>query len=160
MGQKISREQLAFVSFEPYQGGFSAFFSIEGVCLEDKDPKDISLKASLVYLNSIEKMREIIQEMKMLRLKHKSLDARKAWRLADIIFQLINELGNLSLQIDNIYLHLVRDLDVKRKWLEKVVILRRYVPRENMISSSMKWSECEKGTRRIAERISAELPLH
>jgi len=68
-------------------------------------------------------------------------------------------LAELSLEIDDVYKHLVRDLGAKRKWLEKAIIFRRYLPTQDLIPQSLNWGRCEKGTRRVAERLRDGLPL-
>jgi len=60
----------------------------------------------------------------------------------------------LGLQLDSMYKHLTRDLGVKKKWLEKVIILRRYIENEEIIPQSLNWGRCEKGTRKVAKKIS------
>jgi hypothetical protein len=65
-------------------------------------------------------------------------------------------LGEAALEIEDLYAHLVRDVGAKRKWLEKAIILRRYVPREDMIPADLNWGRIEKGTRRAAEKIFSD----
>ena len=61
--------------------------------------------------------------------------------------------------MDSIYAHLTRDLDVKRKWLEKVIIFRRYIQEEAAIPKAAYWGMFEHGTRRKAEQLQAGVPL-
>ena len=58
-----------------------------------------------------------------------------------------DNLSKIDLQIDNTYYHLVRDLGVNRKWLEKVVIFRRYIQQIELIPETAIWGSFEKGTR-------------
>lgn len=150
---------LAFVSFKPDNGRFVALLPMEQLISSELDPEDLVKQAAPVYERSITKMRCLVAEIQSLRLDHKLLPARKVWQLGDAIFELRDNLQELSLQIDGLYDHLVRDLGVKRKWLEKVVILRRYLPRKDAIPESLNWGRCEKGTRRAAERLQKGLPL-
>ena len=126
---------------------------MEDVILGDDDPEVKLERAAAVYQRSITKMRELVKEIRSFRDERKPLPARKVWQLGDAIFELQHKLGELSLQVDGLYDHLVRDLGVKRKWLEKVIILRRYLPDENAIPQSLNWGRCEKGTRRVAQRL-------
>jgi len=38
-------------------------------------------------------------------------------------------------------------LGVKKKWLEKAIIFRRYVDDKNAIPKNLNWGKCEKGTK-------------
>ena len=104
-------------------------------------------------------MRSVVREIEAYRRSHTPTPARKIWELGDAIFKLNEELERVSLQIDGLYEHLVRDLTVKRKWLEKVIIFRRHLPDDNLIPESLNWGRCEKGTRKVAERLRVGQPL-
>lgn len=158
MGKEVTSNKLAFISFEPRNGHFVAFLEMEAFINSEEDPGPILMKASKLYERSVAKMRAIIEEMQATKAKHRSIPARRIWQLGDAIFKLRNDLGRLSLQIDSVYAHLSRDLRVKRKWLEKVVTFRRYLPSKELIPKSLNWGRCEKGTRRVAERLRKGLP--
>lgn len=152
--------KLAFISFEPNNDRFRAFLSIEELISSNKDPELTLRKAIKIYENSIIKMRTFIKEIQNIRNNRKHLPAYKVWQLGNAIFGLQSKLNNLSLQLDGLYDHLVRDLDVKRKWLEKIITFRRYLPDEKDIPQSLNWGRCcEKGTRRAAEKLRRGLPL-
>jgi hypothetical protein len=153
------KDKLAFISFEPVDKRFRAYLSMEELISSDKDPELTLRKSVKIYENSIIKMRTFIKEIQDIRCNHKHLPARKVWQLGNAIFELQGKLNKLSLQLDGLYDHLVRDLGVKRKWLEKVIIFRRYLPDKKAIPQSFNWGRCEKGTRRIAEKLRRGLPL-
>ena len=132
--------------------------SLDGLAVSEKNPEILLQRATKIYGKSISKMRHLLDEIDEKRTNRKPLTARKIWSLGEMIFKLRDDLARLSLQLDSLYGHLVRDLNVKRKWLEKVIILRRYLPKKSSIPTSIKWGQCEKGTRRIAERINRGLP--
>jgi len=155
----MTRDKLAFISFEPDNQRFIPFVSIDQFLSGGRDSELTLKEAADVYRHAIDVMRLLVIEIQDYRMKHKPLPAEIVWELGNSIFVLIEELKELSLQIDGVYDHLVRDLGVKRKWLEKVIILRRYVPRKNLIPNSLNWGQCEKGTRRKAERIAKGLPI-
>ena len=96
----------------------------------------------------------MLTEIKNIRANKKPLPARFIWRLGNTIFQLVDDLQKDGFQLDGVYEHLSRDLVVKRKWLEKVIILRRYISKEDLIPETLNWGKCEKGTRKIAENIA------
>lgn len=98
----------------------------------------------------VEKMKTVFIEMEALRLKHFPRQAKSMWILGDLIVGLVNKLGSINLEIDDLYAHLTRDLNVKRKWLEKVVIIRRYIDNAAIIPKNFPWSKCEKGTKKVA----------
>ena len=149
----MSMSSLTFVSFKPDNGQFVALLPMEQLISSELEPEDIVKQAAQVYKHSITKMRCLVAEIQSIRIDSKFLPARKVWQLGDAIFELKDNLEKLSLQIDGLYDHLIRDLDVKRKWLEKVIILRRYLPQKDAIPESLNWGRCEKGTRRVAERL-------
>jgi hypothetical protein len=72
------------------------------------------------------------------------------------VFKLRDDLAELRVQLDDLYAHLTRDVGPKRKWLEKAVILRRYVNAEDIIPPSLNWGRCKDGTKRIAEQLTAD----
>jgi len=149
----MKKKNLTFVSFEPTNGKYISSITLEGLFSLEDDPEPILRKASEEYKKSITAMRNILSEIEIFRKQRVKLPARKVWELGNTVFELINNLEGLSLQINGLYQHLVRDLGVKRKWLEKVLIFRRYLPCVDFIPESFNWGRCEKGTRRIAEGL-------
>ena len=154
----MTADRLGFVSFEPNNGGFRAFLPMEEVLSDDQDPKVVLDRAVKIYAKSVQKMRHIIAETENLKASRKRVPAGKMWQLGDVIFRLVEDLKKQSLQLDGVYQHLSRDLQVKRKWLEKAIIFRRYLPDQSVIPQSLNWGSCEKGTRRAAERLRRGLP--
>ena len=116
-------------------------------------------KAAGFYEHTIAAMCSLIAEMQTYKERREPIPARIMWKLGDSIFRLKNQLETLSLQLDGIYAHLIRDLGVKREWLEKVIIFRRYLLREDLIPQSLNWSRCYREIRRTAERLQKGLPL-
>ena len=155
----MNNYKLSFVSFEPINKSFRAYLSMEEFILGDKNSELTIRKAVKIYENSIIEMRTFTKEIQDFRKNRKRLPAHKIWQLGNAIFELQYNLSKLFLQLDGLYDHLVRDLGVKRKWLEKVIIFRRYLPDENVIPQSLNWGRCEKGTRRIAEKLKKGLPI-
>jgi hypothetical protein len=154
MGQEVSTPTLCFVSFEPATGAFRAYLSIHTAVAVDQDPEDLAQEAAAIYQCFIRQMRLTVKGINALRETRTPVPARKVWRLGDSVFQLVHELAELELQLDGVYDHLSRDLGVKRKWLEKVVILRRYIDDLSLIPESLNWGRLEKGTARIAKGIA------
>lgn len=159
MGKKIISNKLKFISFEPKDGRFVGFLSLEAFINSEQDLEFVLKKATHIYERSIAQMRAILADIHTARAKRANISARKIWQLGDTILTLKNDLEKLSLQIDNVYNHLARDLGVKRKWLEKVIIFRRHLPHKGLIPRSLNWGRCEKGTRRVAERLRKGLPI-
>lgn len=154
----MTSKKPAFVTIEPMDCQFTALLSIEGLLSLEGDPESLLKKAAELYERTIIEMRSLIAEMQAYRAHRKPIPARMMWKLGDTIFQLRDGLEALSLQLDDVYRHLVRDLGVKRKWLEKAIIFRRYLPSEDLIPQSLNWGRCEKGTRRVAEKLRQGLP--
>ena len=149
----MTAKELVFVTVEPSDSHFRAFLSVEGLMSMKGDPEPLLQKVAKLYENALINMGRLIADIEANRAHRKPVPARMIWELGDIIFQLRDQLEILSLQLDDLYAHLVRDLCVKRKWLEKVIILRRYLPSEDLIPQHLNWGRLEKGTRRLAEML-------
>ena len=156
----MSKNDLMLVSFKPNKEHFMAFFLMEQFLSSERDLEPVLKEASQLYEHSIKRMQSVINEINTFRKERRLLPARVIWKLGNLIFKLVRNLEKLSLQIDGIYDHLVRDLNVKRKWLEKVIIFRRYLPNQFAIPESLNWGRCEKGTRRAAEKLQEGMNLN
>ncbi len=159
MGKKVNENNLVFISFKPENGRFAGFLSMEAVVSRMNDPEAVIKKASKIYERALIKIRSLLSEIQAARADRKLVPARKMWRVGNQIFHLRDELAKLSLQLDGLYEHLSRDLNVKRTWLKKVVTFRRYISNEKLIPETLNWGRCKDGTRRIAERLQKGLPL-
>jgi hypothetical protein len=155
----MTRTDLAFVSFKSDKQRFVPSMSIDHLLSSQRDLELTLNEAAEVYNHRIINMHSLIIEIGNYRMSRKPLPARIVWELGNNIFLLVDELEKLSLQIDGLYDHLERDLGAKRKWLEKVIILRRYVSKKELIPASLNWGKIEKGTRRKSERVGKGLPL-
>lgn len=151
MGSHLDNKRF-FVSFKPDGGKFIAAASFEILGALD-NPEAALEKAATTYGNYIEEMQLLIAEMEDQRKKRLPVLAVKMWSLGDCVFELVEELGRLGLELDGVYEHLTRDLGVKRKWLEKAIIFRRHIPDASIIPNGLRWGKCEKGTRKKAEGI-------
>lgn len=151
-------DEIAFVSFRPERDRFKGFLSLEAAIRNEDDPEVLLRRATTIYEEAIKMLRLKVRKIRETRTLAHPLAARKVWELGESIFVLRDGLEALSLRLDGFYDHLVRDLGVKRKWLEKVIILRRYVPKKALIAPSLSWGRCEKGTRRVAQRLAEGLP--
>jgi len=156
---KSKRLKLTFVSFEPKDDKFRGYIPMEFALSNEKGPEIILRKATKIYETSVSKMKSIVSQIRKSRVDRSTIPARKIWQLGNAIFKLRDELEEIGLEIDGIYDHLTRDLKVKRKWLEKVIILRRYIPSIDLIPESLNWGHFEKSTRRKAEGLRSGLPL-
>ena len=147
-------ENLGFVSFEPQNGNFKGFITMDVAFDSNRDPQMVLQEAINVYTQAIAKLQSILKELELIKSRRETIPARKIWQIGNVIFKLKDSLEILGLQLDSMYKHLTRDLGVKKKWLEKVIILRRYIENEEIIPQSLNWGRCEKGTRKVAKKIS------
>jgi len=154
----MTTKELAFISFERTDKKYKGFLAIEAALNSDEEPEALIQKAIEIYENSINNITSHIDEINKSRKSQKHVTARQVWLVGDDIFKLRDNLENLGLQLDGVYDHLTRDLNVKQKWLEKVVILRRYLPEVGLIPETLNWGKLEKGTRRKTERLKLGLP--
>ncbi|MGB6681396.1 MAG: hypothetical protein WBF08_08775 [Candidatus Bathyarchaeia archaeon] len=154
----MTTRELAFISFEQTDKKYKGFLAMEAALNNDREPEYLIQKAIEIYENSINDMTSHIDEINKCRNSRKHVSARQIWQVGDEIFKLKDDLENLGLQLDGVYDHLTRDLKVKQKWLEKVIILRRYLPEIGLIPETLNWGKLEKGTRRKTERLKLGLP--
>ena len=145
---------LAFVHIDDTDEGPRAALSVEGMLLLSRDPETTLREAAAVYARHLADMRRVLSQIECLRASRRPIPARKIWQLGNLVFRLRDALARHSLQLDDLYAHLTRDLGVKRKWLEKAIILRRYIPSSTMIPKGLTWGRCEKGTRRVAQDLA------
>ena len=146
-------EELAFISIEPMDKDFRASIALDGLTSFTADAESLLKKAARIYKKNLIIMIALTVKMDKFRAVRKPIPARLMWKLGDHIFGLVEELRQLGLQLDNVYAHLIRDLAVKKKWLEKVVIFRRYIRSEARIPEFHNWGQYEKGTRRKSELL-------
>jgi hypothetical protein len=152
LGQQVKAD-LKFVTFEKRNDRYAASLFLDEYSTIAADAEKILRKAENIYTKSLSEMMSKIAEVEQLRAQHIKTPARLIWLLGDRVFRLTWDLEKISLQINNLYAHLERDLKVKRKWLEKVIIFRRYIPDMHLIPKELNWGRCEKGTRKIAEAL-------
>jgi len=146
--------QFAFITFDVSQQGIKTSLSMQGLLTVEGDLDTIIAQATYIYEKALGEMSVLLREREHLYKSRKRIPARLIWRIGDVIFRLNDDLAKLNLQIDSTYRHLIRDLKLKRKWLEKVVIFRRYIPQIDLIPEMATWGAFEKGTRRKAQALS------
>ncbi len=151
--------ETTFVTFEPKDGTYQASMSIDGLLSMDGDHERLIAKAVKAYQRNVTKLQGLMSSIDAKREAKERVPAREVWSVGDAVFRLTRDLRSLSYELDDLYAHLERDLGVKRKWLEKAIILRRYVPERKTIPRGLNWGRIEKGTRRSAERIAQGLPI-
>ena len=142
-------KKLAFVSFQPFGSSYESLVAVPDLSLLE-NPEVTLRQASKQYCNSVTKMKSLVVHIDDQRRSYRSISARSIWRLGNEIIEMVEHFRQLSVQIDGLYDHLARDIGMKRKRLEKVVILRRYLPTEALIPDSLNWGALEKGTRKKA----------
>lgn len=146
-------KNLSFIGFIPEHEKFKGSLSLDAAFDSESDPQTLIKKSEMVYQKYIESMRLVIKDLGEMKSKRLRIPASKIWVLGDNIFLLKKNLENLGLQVDDLYMHLIRDLGVKRKWLEKVVILRRYVIDKNFIPKESNWGMFDKSTAKKARLL-------
>ena len=149
----MNQHRLAFVSLRATGGGFAAVISMDSALSGDKDLQSLLRRAAAVYEQSVKGMRCLIEKIDEDRRSRRRVTARTIWEVGDLIFKLTSRLAKVSLQLDSVYSHLMRDLGVKRMWLEKVIIFRRYVPRKTLIPKDLRWGRCSRTPRKAANLL-------
>lgn len=152
----MNRDRQWFVQLEPTKSGMRATLLVNATLEMPAHAEEALKQAERIYMRKLARMRAIVSSIDEFRRQRRNVPARKVWELGDAIFSLKEALARHSLELDGLYCHLTRDLEVKQKWLEKVVILRRHLPKQEMIPAELNWGKCEKGTRHVCEVLAAE----
>ncbi len=79
------------------------------------------------------------------------------WSLGSKIRSFANSLKKDGFYLNGLYEHLVRDLQVSRNLLEKVVVFRSYFSDHSLIPNNMVWREIRYAVRRNAEKLEETL---
>ena len=159
MGGEVTQDGASFVSFEPSGQGFRAYLAIEKALDSGGTADDLAKRATDIYKKSIKKMTLVTGAINECRVGKMPVSARLIWELGDTIFSLRRDLAESGLQLDGVYEHLTRDLNVKTKWLEKVIILRRNIAKGETIPYSLNWGRLEKGTSRKSKLVAIGKPI-
>jgi uncharacterized protein YjiS (DUF1127 family) len=158
MGKKLISNDLHFVSLTPFNGSFVASLSLADL-LSISSAHQVALKkVEKTYNKWIKRMTLLLVKISHFRESRAFIPARTVWELGDAIFGLQRELQNTGVELDGLYDHLIRDLGVKRMWLKKVVIFRRYLPFVDLIPKVVNWGPCSKAPKSSALKllVSAE----
>ena len=143
-----------FVAFVPKEEGFIASVPMEQLDALGSNPEAILEQAGSKYQSAISDMRSLLAELDSLKAKRTPIPASKVWELGDAVLALLNDLERSSMELDNLYEHLARDLGMNEKRLGTVITFRRHLSDKELIPESLKWSQCEKNARKVAENLS------
>ena len=149
-------EQTAFVAFAPRDGGYVASVPMEQLESLGDHPEAVLNEASTTYARSLQIMRSLVDEFEHFKANRTAIPAYKVWELGDAVLDFIKNLRGTSLEIDGLYEHLERDIGIKRKRWEAAITFRRHLPTKGLIPESLRWRECEKNARGIAEELVAK----
>jgi len=121
----------------------------QGIITKGTDLKGIAriYKKKIIELKNMLKIIELNKSQKI------ALSSLLMWDFGDKILSLVDSINSKNFEIDNLYEHLIRDLDRKRMWLEKVIIFRRNLPNRQLIPHDLKWSVCRDAPKKSAESI-------
>lgn len=141
------------VSFQPHDQEFIAHVSLESLPSIESNLEVSLKKASSKYSRSIRLMRKHLEEMHDIKTNRGVIPARKVWKLGDCIFSLVKDMEQMSFCINGLYDHLIRELEVKRMWIKKVIIFRRYIQDQKSIPRLLPWGRCSSSPRKTAKAI-------
>ena len=143
-----------FVTFEPVEDGFRGSVPMEKLDALGNNPELELKEASRIYQNSVSRMQLLLAEMAGFKARRSPIPARKVWELGDAVMSLTCDLGIKSMELDDLYKHLVRDLGMNEKRLGTMITFRRHLLRQEYIPETLGWSQCEKGARKVAENLT------
>ena len=149
----------ALVAFEPRDTGFISAVPVEHInCLGER-PDLLWQGACEIYGCSIGAMRGLLADLVDLKRKRTPIPARKMWELGDAVLALVGDLEQNSMEPDGLNDHLARELGIKGKRLGTIVTFRRHLPDLELIPESLRWSQCEKQARKVAEELKSAQPV-
>jgi hypothetical protein len=151
---KVMKE--LFVSISNIKGVYKASLLLSQFETYQGNPENICILAESIYSEGISSISRLLKKRQNYVANNLTIPARLIWEIGDNIFGLVNQLATNNITLDNVYEHLVRDLNVKRKWLEKVVIFRRYIPTKTSIPINTSWGYFEKSTKQKAINLVQE----
>lgn len=146
---------LTFVAFTPRGEGFTAAVPLEQLDGLGAHPELLLEKAGALYGKAVAEMQACLSEMAAMKARRQPITAQKVWELGDAIFSLSHRLAQASLELDDLYGHLTRDLGVKRMWLKKVIIFRRYITRKELLPAASQWQQFYAAPRKAARDFLA-----
>lgn len=141
------------IIFYPKLNSFQASITITDMNSIPVDINHLLKDVANIYSNFILKMRSILELNKKRRKENKIILASSMWRLGDLIIKLVNELKGLNFETENLYGHLIRDLNVKTTTIKQSIIFRRYMPKREFIPEDLKWSDVRNHPRRYALKL-------
>jgi len=109
------------------------------------------------------KYEKLIEECKTIINKVKKGDSinqaslKDMWSLGDKVHRFTNSLKKDGFYLNGLYEHLVRDLQVSRDLLEKVIIFRSHFPNHSLIPKEMLWKEIRYAPRQNAEKLKRKV---
>lgn len=141
------------IIFYPKLNSFQASISITDINNISIDINNLLKDATNIYSNVILKMRSILELNKKRIKENKIIQASSMWAFGNLIIKLVNELKGLNFETENLYGHLIRDLNVKTTTIKQSIIFRRYVPKQEYIPEDLKWSDVRDHPRRYALKL-------
>ena len=152
--------QMTFVAFEPKEEKFIASVPVEQLGSLGNYPEALLRKASELYERHILVIRPLLDDIDAIKTNRLAIPAQKMWELGDAVFHLVDGLAELSFEIDGLYQHLLRDLEIHKGRLgmyrlTRAITFRRYLKDKELIPHSLDWCLCEKNARRTAEQLAA-----
>lgn len=143
----------SFISFEPSGLKFDGFLSITAI--NDKvNTEKLASNASRIYQKGIQLLKLILNKINIDKIENKSAHAKYMWQFGDTVYKIKNHLGVLGLEVDDMYAHITRDVVVKKRWLQKVIIFRRYISDGSIIPKNSRWTYFEENTKKKAISLS------
>ena len=149
----MAETQLTFVTFEPVHSGFVAYVPLSDFLKTHGHQEETLRRAARVYATGVASLRTRLRKIEERRRRGQRITARMVWDVGERIFTLVEQIGRLSLQINGLYAHLVRDLGVKKEWLEKVIIFRHHIPDKRSIPRGLSWGLCARRPKSAAQLI-------
>jgi len=142
-----------FVSFEKKRGGFVGYLSMESLSNDEMDHNQVILDAAKTYSNFVRYAKRKIKDLEREKKQKSYIRARSVWKLGNRIFQLVNDLKTMDLEIDDLYAHLTRHLNKNRTWLSRVIAFRTYMDNQKDIPKEAKWSRFVESPRKSVEQM-------
>jgi len=109
-------------------------------------------KVAKEYEKLIEECKTIINKVKKGDSTNQA-SLKDMWNLGDKIHRFTSSLKKDGFYLSGLYEHLVRDLQVSRDLLKRVIIFRSHFPNQGLIPKDMLWKEVRDAPRKNAEKL-------
>jgi hypothetical protein len=146
------------IKFLPWEDGFTAAIRLRDVFEAPESLQHMLDSLAACYEMRIRNMRLILEANRRRKRRGQPVLATSIWGLGNRIFLLMRDMKYAFVEVEDLYGHLERDLGLSRNAISRIVTLRRYVPRLDMLPPDLKWDTIAPSPKRFAAGLHPPEP--